>query len=259
MPFFVKKYFFSLSAFILSLSLHLFSQQQKDSKFLIGEKGFYPLYNYSTKEYQALPQNWAIMQDKRGVMYFGNNQGILEYDGVSWRMIKVVNETNIRSFAMDESGKIFVGAAGEFGYLSPDSSGNMRYVSLLPFVNKSDLDFSDIWGTHSTKEGIYFQSDNKIFRWDGKKIKVWNAEKSFHRSFKVNNHLCIREREVGLSEMIGDNLVSLKGGEEFADETIYAMIPFTGGSVPHGKPELPFDKNTGGLLGGNCNKRFSDY
>ncbi|MBI4929502.1 MAG: SpoIIE family protein phosphatase [Bacteroidetes bacterium] len=199
-----------------------------ENKFLIGEKGFYPLYNYSTKEYRALPQNWAIIQDKRGVMYFGNNQGILEYDGVSWRMIKVNNESNIRSYAIDDKGKIFLGALGEFGYMSPDSLGNMRYVSLLPHVDKNDLDFSDIWCTQSAKDGIYFQSDNKIFRWDGKNMKVWNAEKSFHRIFYVNGHLFVREREVGLLEIEGDNLTLLKGGETFAEESVYAMIPFPG-------------------------------
>ena len=61
------------------------------------EKGFLPIRNYSPREYNASPQNWAIVQDKRGVMYFGNNKGkgkgILEYDGVKWRLIGTPNET----------------------------------------------------------------------------------------------------------------------------------------------------------------------
>ena len=207
----------------------LVNSQKKENKETIGEKGFYPLYNFSTKEYRALPQNWAIMQDGRGVMYFGNNQGILEYDGVTWRMMKVANESNIRSMAMDAKRKIYVGSSGEFGYLQPDSSGNLRYISLLPFVDKKDLDFSDIWCTQATTKGIYFQSDNKLFRWDGKKMKVWNADKSFHRIFYINGHLFVREREVGLLEMVDENLTLMKGGDLFAEESIYAMIPFPGG------------------------------
>ncbi|MBI3503017.1 MAG: SpoIIE family protein phosphatase [Bacteroidetes bacterium] len=222
--FFPLKKYFLLSLFLLpSLA---FSQSKKETKVLIGEKGLYPLYNYSTKEYRALPQNWAIMQDKRGVMYFGNNQGILEYDGVSWRMMKVFNETNIRSFAMDESGKIFSGAAGDFGFLAPDSSGSIHYRSLLKYVSKDDRDFSDIWCTQATKNGIFFQSDDKIFRWNGTEIKVWHASKTFHRIFKINNRIFVREREVGLLEIKGDNIELVKGGDAFADETIYAMIPF---------------------------------
>jgi len=236
MLFFNNKHISSLLVFFLVLFLFYqdsFSQsrknenlQKKETKLFIGEKGLYPVYNYSTKAYNALPQNWAIIQDKRGVMYFGNNEGVLEYDGVSWRMIKVSNETNIRSLAIDDKGKIYVGANGEFGYLKPDSSGNMRFISMLPLLEKKDRDFSDVWCTQITKQGIFFQSDYKIFRWNGNKMKVWNAEKSFHRIFKVYDHLFVRQREIGLMEIIGDDIVPLKGGEEFSEESIYAMIPF---------------------------------
>lgn len=237
MLFSINKHISSLLVSIFALlffNQNLFSQsgkneyprQKKETKVFIGEKGLYTIYNYSTKTYKALPQNWAIVQDKRGVMYFGNNGGILEYDGVSWRTILVSNETDIRSFAIDDKGKIYLGANGEFGYLKPDSSGNMRYISMLPFIENKDRDFSDVWCTQITKQGVFFQTDNKIFRWDGQKMKVWNAEKTFHRIYKVYDRLFVRQREIGLMEIIGDDIVSLKGGEEFAEEGIYAMIPF---------------------------------
>ena len=225
-----KKYFISLIVFLVSGALS-FSQSKKDlqkeTKIIIGEKGLYPLYNYSTKEYGALPQNWSIMQDKRGVMYFGNNQGILEYDGVTWRMIRVPNETNIRSLAMDDNGKIFVGANADFGYLEPDSAGSIRFVSLLSKLSKDDREFSDVYTTLAAKDGIYFQSDNKIIRWNGKNMTVWNAEKSFHRIFYINGHLLIRQRDIGLMEIVNDQLMMVKGGELFADESIYTILPFT--------------------------------
>lgn len=37
--------------------------------------------SYSVSDYNAGIQNWAIAQDERGVMYFGNNSGLLEFDG----------------------------------------------------------------------------------------------------------------------------------------------------------------------------------
>ena len=52
---------------------------RKETKVFIGEKGLYPIYNYSTKSYRALPQNWAVTQDKRGILYFGNNEGIFSW------------------------------------------------------------------------------------------------------------------------------------------------------------------------------------
>src|SRR5262247_843196 len=34
-------------------------------------------------------QTWCIVQDRRGVLYFGANSAVLEFDGASWRRIPV--------------------------------------------------------------------------------------------------------------------------------------------------------------------------
>ena len=71
--------------------------------------------NYTPDEYDADPQNRSVIQDKRGVMYFGNTDGVLEYDGKNWRLIKVANNSAALSLTIDSSGIIYVGAFGEFG------------------------------------------------------------------------------------------------------------------------------------------------
>ena len=55
------------------------------------EAGTFQINTFSAKTYGASPQVWDIAQDRRGVMYFGNTDGILEYDGVRWRRIAVDN------------------------------------------------------------------------------------------------------------------------------------------------------------------------
>jgi len=50
---------------------------------LLAQGSFF-IRNYPPDEYGAHNQNWAILQDSRGVMYFGNSDGALEYDGESW-------------------------------------------------------------------------------------------------------------------------------------------------------------------------------
>ena len=83
-----------------------------------GETGLYNIRNYSAKEYNLVPQNLAIVQDSRGVLYFGNNSGILEYDGQNWDTIHTPDEEPIHSLAIDSKGVIYVGGTGEIGYLS---------------------------------------------------------------------------------------------------------------------------------------------
>ncbi|MGH7602060.1 MAG: hypothetical protein ACREOI_37325, partial [bacterium] len=42
-----------------------------------NETGLPFIRNYGPKEYGAHAQNWTILQDERGVMYFGNGIGVL--------------------------------------------------------------------------------------------------------------------------------------------------------------------------------------
>jgi hypothetical protein len=86
---------------------------------------------FPAPEYHAHNQNWAAVQDAQGVMYFGNKAVVLEYDGVSWRKIRVGETTYVRGLALDPaSGTIYVGAVDELGYLEPGPDGEKVFVSL---------------------------------------------------------------------------------------------------------------------------------
>ena len=125
-----KFVFFSSLMKISILSLIFFSFTFTTFSQPIFEKGYSTIINYTYKDYDHRPQNHAIIQDKRGVMYFGNRDGILEFDGIYWRKIPV-NEKLVRSLAINENGQIYVGARNEFGYLLPDSVGELKYHSLI--------------------------------------------------------------------------------------------------------------------------------
>src|SRR5579862_8675361 len=84
------------------------------------ETGTYVFQHYSAKQYGASPQNWDIAQDRRGVMYFANLDGLLEFDGNSWRLLRLPGKSFVRSVSVDSSGTVYVGGVGEFGLLKPD-------------------------------------------------------------------------------------------------------------------------------------------
>src|SRR3990167_684239 len=109
---------------------------------------------YSPKEYKASYQNWCVIQDNRGIMYFGNSNGILEYDGTSWRLIKTPNNSIVRSLCMDENGRIYVAASSDFGYLAPDSTGQLKFVSMLKFLDSKFREFGDVWDVVAASHGI---------------------------------------------------------------------------------------------------------
>ena len=111
------------------------------NKKIFKEIGMPYIKNFTEKEYNGGGQNWAVVQADNGIIYIGNNLGILVYDGVSWRIIKI--QSTVRSLAIDNTGTIFFGAQGEFGYLQPDSVGQLQFHSLLEVIPDEFRKFTD--------------------------------------------------------------------------------------------------------------------
>ncbi len=195
------------------------------------ESGLYPVYNFSPKQYNALAQNWGCLQDQRGIMYFANNQGVLEYDGSTWNLIKVSTGSLVRSLEMDNSGRIFVGAVNEFGFLRPDSIGQMTYVSLLSGLDEEYREFSDVWKIHSTNSGMVFQCYHHIFIWNNDSIHTIHSEEEIHESFYADNVLYIKFSESGLARLVGDRFIPVNSSEKFSDKVIFGMITLKPGKI----------------------------
>lgn len=76
------------------------------------------IQHFGQKDYKAHLQNYCAIQDKRGMLYIGNDGGLLEFDGRNWKLIKTKNKSGIRCLAIDTLGIIFGDANDEFGYLN---------------------------------------------------------------------------------------------------------------------------------------------
>ena len=74
-----------------------------------------------------------------GGLYFGLVSGLVEFDGVSYRAIATPGNTVVRALTTDSTGRVYAGTVNDFGYLAPDASGQMQYVSLVEFIPKEQL------------------------------------------------------------------------------------------------------------------------
>ncbi|MDA3779398.1 MAG: ATP-binding protein [Bacteroidales bacterium] len=209
--------------FYLSLLL-LFTS---NSVLLAQEKGKILSRYYSPKEYNGGTQNWDIAQDKRGVLYFGNQIGVIEYDGENWRTIPLSNNSTVRSLSINNKGKVFVGGVEEFGYLCPNLKGNLEYHSLKHLLDSLQQHFGDIWSTECIGDDTYFLSDNYIFKYSNSEIKYWDKTQSyFYLMFNINNNIFIHEVGKGLLKMENDKLSLIEDGGFFADKRIHTILPY---------------------------------
>ena len=128
----------------ITIIVVLFCCHTNYSQAISTDFGIPLITNYLPKDYYANVQNWAVIQDNRGMMYFGNVSGVLEYDGINWTLIPVPNNI-IRCLAIDEDGRIYVGGINEVGFLAPDEKGKLTYRSLNKFINNDQTEYGDVW------------------------------------------------------------------------------------------------------------------
>jgi hypothetical protein len=133
------------------------------------------ILNYSKQEYNAGSQNWGIAQDKRGIVYFANNNGLLSFDGTFWRLYQLPNKTIARSVTIGPEGRIYVGGQGEIGYFFPDERGELKYTSLNKLVATKDKDFADVWNICIYHGHVFFRANKKILEFNGQTVQVYNS------------------------------------------------------------------------------------
>lgn len=145
------------------------------------------VHNYTISDYYASPQNWAVEQDEKGVMYFGNNKGLLVFDGSNWILHELPNKGIVRSIYIDNQGRIFVGSYEELGYFTRSTDGNLIYNSLIPLIKDYSFHNDEFWNIISHNGNIIFQSFNSILVFDGTSVKGKRAKQLPLNIFQVEN------------------------------------------------------------------------
>ncbi len=221
---------------VLSLSLlisYFISSAQRSS-----EEGLPFIKNYSPKDFNAPSQAWSVMEGNNGLMYFGIQGGILEYDGVKWKKVfypSAAQTVVVRALSKDKNGRIYYGSYGDFGYLKTDSVGKMIAVSLLDEVPADQRGFFDIWSINIGDDGIYFQAREEILRMrptisNGKetwKVKVWKPQTMFMYGFYPDGNFYAHQQGLGLYKLVKDSLELVPGSEFLGKERVQIMLPYT--------------------------------
>lgn len=168
--------------------------------------------NYSKNQYNAGAQNWDIRQDKQGIIYLANNEGLLTFDGKTWQLYPLPNKTIVRSVLIGEDGKIYVGGQDELGYFLPNNAGKLVYTALINAIPEADRNFGDVWDIVSFKKGVYFRTSNKIFRFLNGKLSIFKGPGEFSYLETVNDRLYAHDYEKGLLVLDKNRLMALGAG-----------------------------------------------
>ena len=201
---------------------------------VIGQNtiGFPDVINYSKLSYNAGLQNWDIKQDKNGIIYIANNEGLLSFDGKTWNLYPLPNKTIVRSVEIGTDNRVYVGGQDELGYFAPAPNGRLEYHSLSRFIPSKNQSFGDVWDIVAFDKAIFFRSSNKIFQFANETFAVFNAPSEWLYLGAANGRLYAHDLNIGLMSFENKTWKPLDRQNELpANDPITALLPVRKDSV----------------------------
>jgi len=196
----------------------------------VNKYGVPDIVNYPPEVTRGSEQNWAVVEDQRGIIYVGNDdKGVLEFDGNAWEAIPVTNNSNVYSLGCSDDGTVYVGAVSEIGYLAPDKAGRLSYTSLLPLVDSSKRDFHVVWKTYCVGEKVYFHSQQKLLIYYPAADSISVLENIDHVlfGFYEDDQYFVGSFAEGLYRLVNDTVFEpAKGGDYYIKKNIYGLSTF---------------------------------
>ncbi|MBD3225804.1 MAG: hypothetical protein GF313_13835 [Caldithrix sp.] len=166
----------------------------------------------------------GIVQDNRGMMYFGNEKGVLEFDATYWKRISLPGHSGVFSLAKNDSNRIFVGGNGEFGYLGVGQRGRMQYVSLSDSLPEDAyLKKDPIFKTIAYDGGVAFLTDNSIYQINNGTAKMISTDDHFYGAIAFNGRLYVIDGQRGLTVLKDNRLVPIAGGKYIRS---FVLLPY---------------------------------
>lgn len=185
-----------------------------------------PIINFTKKETRAGTQTWSIDEDNLGFTWFGNNAGLIKFDGYRWELFQMPLNTIVRSLACDTlSRRVYVGSQGEFGYFEADHQNKYNYVSLSKSLPNDQKGFTEVWHTLVTQYGVFFRTDHQVFLYQNGKTKaLFSKGKSFNFLSIWGKEIVLHDSENKLYKFDGNKFVQRSVNGVFDKGKISAVL-----------------------------------
>jgi len=168
----------------------------------IQEKGMPFVQSYLPEKYGNHGKIWEISSSPSGLVYMASENGLLEFDGMTWNRFRDYPGFS-RSLHVVNDSTVYIGLDMDFGIWKKNKFRNYSYTSLYPFREKINSVNEEFWGTYQIKDQILFVSHQNFYIYRNKKIVKIHAPTRFSESFFENGRLFLADEAKGLYEYDG--------------------------------------------------------
>ncbi|HUR58248.1 MAG TPA: histidine kinase [Opitutaceae bacterium] len=119
---------------------------------------------WQAEDYGAAPGNHGVLQHPgNGFMYAANGAGVLEFDGVRWRLIPVPKGDAAQGLVSDARGRIWYTNDVDVGFLSADAQGELRATSALGRIPAGEPPVFPLGTMTAGPDGVYVVNRDRVF------------------------------------------------------------------------------------------------
>ncbi len=164
---------------------------------IFAQSGNYFLTHYNPGNDNINYLSFDIEQDQKGVLYFANRSGVLQYDGRTWTIVPVNGA--VYDLAVTPGGEVYAAGTEGFGRLTFDKVNHLVYQSAsdsLPFSR-------NVFAATAAQQSVFFLNEQHVFKMDA----VGNAKSLFIATPKHGHFTGLYE--IGESLYVGTALAGL--------------------------------------------------
>ncbi len=178
------------------------------------------------------PQIFDIAAHPRGFVLMANNNGLLAYDGVLFRLRPLGRSVVAFSVAVASTGRMFAGGSRTFGEVIEDPTGLLLYQPLESHLAPADRVFSDVWQTLVSREGTaYFRAPERLVLLEGTDARAFAPAGRFSAATLVDNALYAHDTGLGILRLGPAGFSAVSGGEFFKNIRVSALAEGLAGSL----------------------------
>ncbi len=173
-----------------------------------------PIVPYLPNDYGADNQIWDISQSAENYIYAANTQGLLEFNGASWRLYSTPNNSIIRSVKVIEN-RIFTGCFMDFGFWERDLYGNLNYTSLTDLFGLKLQEDEEFWNISELDGWMIFQSYSRIYLLNliNKDSKIIKSDARILKMINFEDMIYFQKSGIGLFKIKNGNVVLVNNEE----------------------------------------------
>ena len=156
--------------------------------------------NYPSKEYMAHNRNYDIACDDYGTVFVANFEGLLYYDGATWRKIHTPGISRVTRLTRGDNGRIWVGGYNVFGYLKSDKLGRIQIHTIVSDADRGSI--SEVDDIKVGKDKVYVHTTaGKAYEVVNESLRVIKEDKNESSNPSTQNTNLSSPDSVNLLEM----------------------------------------------------------